>query len=623
MLTYKRLPAAFVVITGILSWILESSAQTQVLRALDFQQITHFETEWSIADMKISADATRIVFSTSGPAVKVFTLNTDGSGLTQIFDFQRQGFGPSVDISGDGDRIVWCDGYGELYSANSDGSNVLELATLIPHPNPIWSDFEPEIPLPPRITLDGSQILFINAIWDPLASGVWRINSDGSNLTQIFNYLELSRDVFGRDGSEYDKGVAFSDGFSISGNGARMVFGTRIFKLENGDLSRGDAIVLRGTTFYRLGEYATGNQPFATDPEGDNFVVFRRELNPEKAEDEINIYHTALGTGDPVKLIGGLSIHGIARNVQLTSNGKQAIVYGGMGSPFEPPISLVDAVSGSRWDLVNVDGASLKLGAFRMSLSALPSVNAHGDILCFLASSVPQQIWIERLGSDGSILDPSITGVELNPNFVSSDHTTTSTFKAHVQSTHGPIQSVQFSALRDGAYHFRALSSSFPFTFMMDDGTFGDEHAGDGWYTNNDIRKDLPETPDGAYTVRIDATDGHSITAVDVEPFSIRDVSSGISGRKDGRPVEFRLCQNYPNPFNPSTTIRYELPVRSVVELTVQNTLGQHVRELVSGEVEAGYHEATFDASGLSSGVYFYRLRAGDFVQTRKLAVIR
>ncbi len=346
-------------------------------------------------------------------------------------------------------------------------------------------------------------------------------------------------------------------------------------------------------------------------------------MNAEKGEDEINVYHTGLGTGDPVKVIGGLSVFGTARNVQLTSDGKQAIVYGGMSSPPELPISLADGVSGSRWDLVNVDGASLRQGAFRMSLSALPSVNARGDIFCFLAASNPQQIWIERLGSDGSLLDPSITGVELNPDFVSSDHTTASTFKAHVRSTHGPVQSVQFSALRDGAYHFRVLSSAFPFTYMMDDGTFGDEHAGDGWHTNNDVRKDLPETPNGSYTVRIDATDGQSITAVDAEPFSIRDVSSGMSGRDDTTPVEFRLYQNSPNPFNPSTTIRYGLPSRSHITLTVFNTLGQQVATLQDGEQEAGYHEVQFDASGLASGVYLYRLQAENFVQTRTLILLR
>jgi hypothetical protein len=83
------------------------------------------------------------------------------------------------------------------------------------------------------------------------------------------------------------------------------------------------------------------------------------------------------------------------------------------------------------------------------------------------------------------------------------------------------------------------------------------------------------------------------------------------------------LEQNYPNPFNPSTTIRYALPHRSQVTLTVFNTLGQQVATLVAGEVDAGFHEVTFDASGLASGVYFYRLHAGGYTQIRKMLLVR
>jgi len=101
------------------------------------------------------------------------------------------------------------------------------------------------------------------------------------------------------------------------------------------------------------------------------------------------------------------------------------------------------------------------------------------------------------------------------------------------------------------------------------------------------------------------------LTAVDIGVFS----GSLLRG--------FRLDQNYPNPFNPSTTIRYGLPVKSHVTLTVFNTLGQEVATLVQGEKEAGYHEVKFEAYGLSSGVYFYRLIAGNFVHTRGLLVIR
>jgi hypothetical protein len=97
-----------------------------------------------------------------------------------------------------------------------------------------------------------------------------------------------------------------------------------------------------------------------------------------------------------------------------------------------------------------------------------------------------------------------------------------------------------------------------------------------------------------------------------------------VSARREaGQPKAFVLAQNYPNPFNPSTTIRYGLPNRSQVLLTVFNTLGQQVAQLVNGEVEAGYHEVKFDGSGRSSGVYFYRLRAADFVQTKKLIMTR
>jgi hypothetical protein len=85
----------------------------------------------------------------------------------------------------------------------------------------------------------------------------------------------------------------------------------------------------------------------------------------------------------------------------------------------------------------------------------------------------------------------------------------------------------------------------------------------------------------------------------------------------------FILDQNYPNPFNPTTTIRYGLPQSAPVSLVVYNTLGQQVAMLVEGEQEAGYHEVRFDASGLASGVYLYRIRAGDFVRTRKLLVVR
>ncbi len=101
------------------------------------------------------------------------------------------------------------------------------------------------------------------------------------------------------------------------------------------------------------------------------------------------------------------------------------------------------------------------------------------------------------------------------------------------------------------------------------------------------------------------------------------EVPAGVYEKTETLPTSAELYQNYPNPFNPSTLIRYVLPKRSQADLTVYNILGQQVTVLVQGEQEAGSHEVRFDGSGLSSGVYFYRLRAGDFVQSKKLLLLK
>jgi photosystem II stability/assembly factor-like uncharacterized protein len=99
--------------------------------------------------------------------------------------------------------------------------------------------------------------------------------------------------------------------------------------------------------------------------------------------------------------------------------------------------------------------------------------------------------------------------------------------------------------------------------------------------------------------------------------------STSINTAKSLIPVLFYLSQNYPNPFNPTTMIRYGLPEREDTRLIVYNTLGQKVMTLVQETQEAGLHEAKFDGSNLASGVYFYRIQAGSFVQTKRLLLLK
>jgi hypothetical protein len=99
-------------------------------------------------------------------------------------------------------------------------------------------------------------------------------------------------------------------------------------------------------------------------------------------------------------------------------------------------------------------------------------------------------------------------------------------------------------------------------------------------------------------------------------------VTTGVHSVSRSSP-EFALLQNYPNPFNPSTTITFELPKSSEVTLRVYDILGREVSVLVNERRDAGYHEVKFDGSGLSSGVYFYRIEAGSVVQARRLVFLR
>jgi predicted outer membrane repeat protein len=97
----------------------------------------------------------------------------------------------------------------------------------------------------------------------------------------------------------------------------------------------------------------------------------------------------------------------------------------------------------------------------------------------------------------------------------------------------------------------------------------------------------------------------------------------GIAIEEQLTPTEYALYQNYPNPFNPVTKIKYQVPKTTYVELVIYNVLGRMVKTLVDGLKPAGFYELEFNASHLSSGVYFYRLKAGEFVIMKKMVLIK
>jgi acetyl esterase/lipase len=101
-----------------------------------------------------------------------------------------------------------------------------------------------------------------------------------------------------------------------------------------------------------------------------------------------------------------------------------------------------------------------------------------------------------------------------------------------------------------------------------------------------------------------------------LSPLSVKEYADGV-------PAAFALEQNYPNPFNPATVISYHLPFTIHHSLKIYDLLGREVAVLVDGEKPAGTHSATWDAAGLPSGMYFYRLTTNKFVETKRLLLVR
>jgi hypothetical protein len=133
---------------------------------------------------------------------------------------------------------------------------------------------------------------------------------------------------------------------------------------------------------------------------------------------------------------------------------------------------------------------------------------------------------------------------------------------------------------------------------------------------NEVAAESVHETSDGGYIIT-GGTDGE-VWLIKTAPDPLN-----INKREVKVISEYHLSQNYPNPFNPSTNIEFDLPKTSKVTLKVFNILGEEVATLLSASLLSGSHSVEWDASNLASGVYLYRLQAGDYVETRKMVLMR
>jgi len=130
------------------------------------------------------------------------------------------------------------------------------------------------------------------------------------------------------------------------------------------------------------------------------------------------------------------------------------------------------------------------------------------------------------------------------------------------------------------------------------------------------------------WTVHV--TDGIDTVEADNAPFSITiDGANALSAYLEGLlPDVFALHQNYPNPFNPVTTLRYDLPEDALVNINIYDMLGRQVKTLINHTQGAGYRSLIWDATNdygkpVSAGIYLYQIHAGEYMQTKKMVLLK
>jgi hypothetical protein len=165
---------------------------------------------------------------------------------------------------------------------------------------------------------------------------------------------------------------------------------------------------------------------------------------------------------------------------------------------------------------------------------------------------------------------------------------------------------VTFPANRDFFVSVKIVNKAFAHSYDRWGQASGRSYSSnDGMTFNNSISTD-PAGGDLNMRARIRAT-----------------INTAVSEDGGSIPVEYGLGQNYPNPFNPSTTIEFSLPQSSFVTLKIHDVLGKEIATLVAAKLDAGRHQVEWASNNLPSGVYFYRLEAESFAQTKKLMVLR
>ncbi len=362
---------------------------------------------------------------------------------------------------------------------------------------------------------------------------------------------------------------------------------------------------------YITGQTASSNFPvtpgaFQLTPGGDPYIAdaFVTKLNNLGSA---LIYSTYLGgQGDD-----------LGRSIVLASDGSIILTGWTNSDNFPSTPDAYQPSNGGTQDVfvtkVNLDGSALDystyLGGSNLDYGFYLATDTDGNVSVTgwtQSTNFPTSSGAYQTAYGGGDYDAFVTKflVDLIPVELTSFYANVSEDKVNLNwSTSTETNNSGFNIERSSGSEFQVIgfAAGHGTTTEIQSYTFTDDNVSNGKYSYRLKQIDLDGTFEYSKTIEVEVT----------------------------TPLEFSLAQNYPNPFNPSTTIKYNIPSEgtglalSAVTLKVYDVLGKEVATLVNEEKPAGNFEIEFDATHLSSGVYYYQLRTGEFVETKKMILLR